>query len=310
MFRAAWIRQHLAAVRALLVLTLITGVAYPLAVWAVASLPWLRERAGGAIVSVDGHTVGSSRIGQAFTDADGAPLPWYFQSRPSAPGQEYDALASGASNLGPENIRDTPADPALLARGASPTEAGFVPSLLTTVCARSRDVGRLEGVDGSRPFCTPGGVGAVLSVIGPRDADGDVPRPVRVISVNEPCSPDPTMPVTPFLDTYEGVAVECARFGQNYDTGRLMSIRGDAPDPPQVPADAVTASGSGLDPDISREYADLQAPRVAAARRVTADRIRAVITEHSRGRLLGFLGESTVNVLELNIDLDQRYPTR
>ena len=307
MRRAGWVRQHLAAVRALLVLTLITGVAYPLAVWAVAALPWLRERADGAIVSVDGHTVGSSRIGQPFTAPDGTPLPWYFQSRPSAAGAGYDALASGASNLGPENIRDTPADPALLARGAAPDDAGFVPSLLTTVCSRSREIGAREGVDGGRPFCTPGGVGAVLSVIGPRDADGDVPRPTRVISVNEPCS---ATPAAPFLDTYEGVQVECARFGEDYDVGKIVPIRGSAPDPPAVPADAVTASGSGLDPDISRAYADLQAPRVAAARGVDVDAVRAVIADHTRGRALGFLGEPTVNVLELNIDLDHRFPTR
>ncbi|WP_433604130.1 potassium-transporting ATPase subunit C [Prescottella agglutinans] len=310
MRRVGWVRQHLAALRALLVLTVITGIAYPLAVWAVASLPWLRERADGATVTVDGHTVGSSRIGQAFTAADGAPLLRYFQSRPSAAGAGYDALASGASNLGPENIRDIPADPALLARGAAPAEAGFVPSLLTTVCGRSREIGIREGVDGGRPFCTAGGVGAVLSVIGPRAADGDIPRPVRVISVNEPCSPIPAQPVTPFLDTYEGVPVECARFGETYDSGQIVPIRGDAPDPPAVPADAVTASGSGLDPDISREYADLQAPRVATVRGVPVDQVRAVIADHTRGRALGFLGQPTVNVLELNIDVDHRFPVR
>jgi len=307
MRRVGWVRQHLAALRALLVLTVITGIAYPLAVWAVASLPWLRERADGATVTVDGHTVGSSRIGQAFTAADGAPLLRYFQSRPSAAGAGYDALASGASNLGPENIRDIPADPALLARGAAPAEAGFVPSLLTTVCGRSREIGIREGVDGGRPFCTAGGVGAVLSVIGPRDENGGVPRPTRVVSVNEPCS---AVPAAPFLDTYEGVAVECARFGENYDSGKIVPIRGGAPDPPAVPADAVTASGSGLDPDISREYADLQAPRVAAVRGISVEQVRAAIADHTRGRQLGFLGEPTVNVLELNIDLDHRFPPR
>ncbi|WFR71240.1 potassium-transporting ATPase subunit C [Prescottella defluvii] len=305
MHRAGWVRQHLAALRALLVLTVITGIAYPLAVWAVASLPWLRERADGAIVSVDGHIVGSSQVGQAFTAADGTPLPGYLQSRPSAAGAGYDALASGASNLGPENIRDTPADPALLARGATPAEAGFVPSLLTTVRTRSREIGLREGVDGGRPFCTPGGVGAVLSVIGPRDADGDVPRPSRVVSVNEPCSP---VPSTPFLDAYTGVTVECARFGENYDSGKIVPIRGSAPDPPAVPADAVTASGSGLDPDISREFANLQAPRVAAARGVSVGQVRAVIADHNHGRELGVLGEPTVNVLETNIELDRRFP--
>ncbi|RDI23205.1 K+-transporting ATPase ATPase C chain [Rhodococcus sp. AG1013] len=308
--RRAWLRQHVAALRALLVLTVITGVVYPVAVWGVAAVPWLRDRADGAIVTVDGTPVGSGRIGQSFTGSDGNPLRRYFQSRPSAAGTGFDTLASGASNLGPESIRDTPAHPDLLARGATPTDAGFVPSLLTAVCTRSRGVGQLEGVDGSRPFCTAGGVGAVLSVIEPRDADGNVPRPERVVSVNEPCSTDPAVPARTFLDSYEGAPVECARFGdrETYDAGRIVPVRGGAPARPAVPADAVTASGSGLDPDISTEYAELQVPRVAAARGVGADLIRAAVDAHTDGRGLGFLGEPTVNVLNLNLDLDRRFP--
>jgi K+-transporting ATPase ATPase C chain len=77
-----------------------------------------------------------------------------------------------------------------------------------------------------------------------------------------------------------------------------------------VPAEAVTASGSGLDPQISPAYANLQAPRVARARNVPAGDVLAVIGRHTAGRRLGFLGEPTVNVLELNIDLDRRYPYR
>ncbi len=149
--------------------------------------------------------------------------------------------------MGPESIVDTPADPAQLAAGKSASDAGFKPSLLTTVCTRSVAVGKLEGVDGSRPFCTGGGVGAVLSVIGPRDARGNVVHPTRVVSVNEPCGS--TTP--PFLALYEGVRVECAKYGEDYSIGQIVPIRGAAPADPAVPADAVTASGSGLDPNIS-----------------------------------------------------------
>jgi K+-transporting ATPase ATPase C chain len=74
---------------------------------------------------------------------------------------------------------------------------------------------------------------------------------------------------------------------------------------PQVPADAVTASGSGLDPDISPAYAAIQVNRVAAARRLPVSQVRALVAKYTRGRTLGFLGEPRVNVLLLNIALDE-----
>ncbi|MEW5809568.1 MAG: potassium-transporting ATPase subunit C [Actinomycetota bacterium] len=264
-------RQHLAALRALLVFTAILGIAYPVGIWLVAQLPGLS------------HRDSSSLIGQSFTDADGGALPQYFQSRPSNAGDGYDPMASGASNLGPESMVDAPDKP----------------SLLTLVCSRSKAVGDLEGVDGLRPYCTGGGVGAVLSV-----------SASRVVSVNEPCG----QVAAPFVSTYAGMRVECAEPGEDYsagsNTGRLVPVRGDAPADPAVPADAVTASGSGLDPDISPEYADLQVDRVAQARGVSPGAVQALVDEHTTGRTLGFLGEPRVNVLEVNLALDQRYPER
>jgi K+-transporting ATPase ATPase C chain len=299
-----FVRLHWAALRTLLVLTVITGLAYPLFIWVIAQFPGLRDQAEGSILTASGKSVGSKLIGQSFTDSSGNALPQYFQSRPSAAGAGYDPTSSGGSNLGPESIVDMPADPAQLAAGKSASDAGFKPSLLTTVCTRSAAVGKLEGVDGSRPFCTGGGVGAVLSVIGPRDARGNVIRPTRVVSVNEPCGST----AAPFLTVYQGVRVECAKYGDDYSIGQIVPIRGAAPAVPAVPADAVTASGSGLDPNISPAYAEIQVARVAKVRHVSPDQIRAVVAQNRSGRELGFFGEPCVNVLQLNLQLDHRYP--
>ena len=296
-----FVRQHWAAFRALLVLTVITGLAYPLFIWLVAQVPGLSDNANGSIIQVDGKPVGSRLIGQSFTDKDGNALPQYFQSRPSAAGDGYDPLATSASNLGPESIVDTPADPSL-----PKDDNGYKASLLTLVCGRSLTVGQLEGVDGSRPFCTGEGVGAVLSVIGPRDSLGNVVHPTKVVSVNEPCETTKT----PFLNTYEGVRVECAKFGDDYSIGQIVPIRGAAPEDPAVPMDAVTASGSGLDPHISPAYADLQVIRVAKARGVSPDQVRELVLANQDGRVLGFIGEAKVNVLQLNIALDEKYPAK
>jgi K+-transporting ATPase ATPase C chain len=75
-----------------------------------------------------------------------------------------------------------------------------------------------------------------------------------------------------------------------------------------IPANAVTASGSGLDPDISPQNADIQVDRVAAARHVSPAAIMALVRQYTQGRVIGFLGEPRVDVLNLNIALDEKYP--
>jgi K+-transporting ATPase ATPase C chain len=279
----------------LLVLTVILGIAYPLAITAVAQIPGLKSRADGSVIKQHGTIVGSKLIGQSFTDSKGNALPQYFQSRPSAAGAGYDPTASSASNLGPESIVDTLPNP------ADKQDAGKQ-SLLTQVCTRSLAIGALDGVDGSRPFCTSDGVGAVLAVFwsGP-GYHGTVER---VVSVNQAC------PAKPFVATYDGVQVECGKYGEDYSKGQVVPIRGDAPAHPAVPSDAVTASGSGLDPEISPAYAKLQEATVAKTRGISVEQVAAVVADFEKGRDLGFMGEPRVNVLQLNLALDQRYPYR
>jgi K+-transporting ATPase ATPase C chain len=289
----ASVRQHAAALRILIVFTVIFGIAYPLVILVIAQIPGLQHRADGSLIHLDGKVVGSAVLGQAFTDAKGNPIPKYFQSRPSA--GDYDPTASGASNLGPEQIVDTLPDPAV--KGDTGT-----PGLLTEVCARSEAVGKLEGVNGQRPYCTADGVGAVLSVIRSHGLTGPV---VKVVSVNQAC------PATPFIATFDGVSVSCAKFGGNYAIGKIVPVHGPGKAWPAnpVPPDAVTASGSGLDPDISTAYAKLQAPRVARVRGIQLAEVLTLVKHYTSSRSLGFIGEPAVNVLQLNLALD-RLPTR
>lgn len=199
------IRQHLAALRALLVLTVIVGIAYPLVVAGVAQLAFPHQ-ANGSLVTKGGTPVGSSLLGQAFVDAKGDPLPQWFQPRPSAasdpsnsadPG--YNPLFSGPSNKGPTNS-----------------------DLIKSINDRRAAVAAFD----------------------------EVP-------------------------------------------------------PASVPSDAVTSSGSGLDPDISPAYAEEQVARVAKARHLDPPAVRKLVDQYTQGRTLGFLGEPRVNVVDLNLALDQ-----
>ncbi|MGF1430578.1 potassium-transporting ATPase subunit C [Kitasatospora sp. LaBMicrA B282] len=289
-----WLSQHLAALRVVLLLTLVTGLLYPLGMTALAHVPGLSGAARGSLLKgPDSSVVGSRLIGQAFTDGKGNALPQYFQTRPSdaGSGDGYDPTASGAGNLGPQNVVDT------LETGNDPTT--YKPGLLTQVCARSLAVGRLEHVDGSRPYCTADGVGAVLGVYHDGGTSG---RVTKVVSLNQAC------PATPFLANYQGVPVSCATPGADYTAAVTVPVRGDAPAHPVVPPDAVTAGGSGLDPDISPAYAALQVPRVADTRHLTEDQVRTLVAKYTTGRALGVLGEPVVDVLQLNLALDRTYP--
>ncbi len=179
-----FVRQLWTGLRAVVVLTVVLGIGYPVAIWLVGlAMP---NQAGGSLIESNGQVVGSALIGQTFEGAG------WFQPRPSA--GDYDALASGGSNAGP-NDQD----------------------LLAAIAARRAAVAEANGV--------------------PESA---------------------------------------------------------------VPPDALTASGSGLEPYISPEYAQLQAARVARERKLPLPDVERLVQQHTEGRILGFLGEPRVNVVTLN----------
>jgi len=114
-------------------------------------------------------------------------------------------------------------------------------------------------------------------------------------------------------DGYDGAASSGSNLGpENPDLVAAIEERKAAiaeregVSPSDIPADAVTASGSGLDPHISVAYALLQVPRVAEARGLSDDTVRQIVESRIQGRDLGFLGEERINVAELNLALDER----
>jgi potassium-transporting ATPase KdpC subunit len=180
------------AITLFVILTIITGVVYPLAVTATAQLAFPKQ-ANGSLIEKDGKPLGSSLIGQAFSD------PKHFWSRPSATApQPYNGTASGGSNQGPIN-----------------------PALADAVKSR-----------------------------------------VEALKAADPGNQQP------------------------------------------IPVDLVTASGSGLDPDISLAAAYYQAPRVARTRGLQPGAVNELIAAHAHQRWLRVFGEPRVNVLELNLALD------
>lgn len=132
---------------------------------------------------------------------------------------------------------------------------------------------------------------------GKKDADG------KAIMVADP----KWFQTRPSAVDYDGMGSAASQYGPNNpDLVKLVEQRRqdvaklEGVDPSQVPPDAVTASGSGLDPDISPAYAALQVNRVARERGLPVEKVQQLVKENTKGRTLGFLGEPVVNVVTLN----------
>ena len=162
----------------------------------------------------------------------------------------------------------------------------------------------------------PGVVTAVAQVALPSQANGSMVvadgRPVGSVLIGQSFT-DPRYlwprPSAAGADGYDAMASGGSNLGPTNRklidavTERVAALRAANGDGP-IPVDLVTTSASGLDPHISPAAAEYQVGRIAAARGVPADEVRAAIDRHTDGPTLGFLGESHVNVLEVNLDLD------
>ncbi|WP_436777129.1 potassium-transporting ATPase subunit C [Yinghuangia sp. YIM S09857] len=233
------IRVLFAGLRALLVLTVLLGVAYPLAMTGIAQAAFPGQ-ANGSKVKVDGREVGSSLIGQSFDllDRDGNPRLFDAQGREVVGHEAEDGTVTYTYLAGGAQLSDEDA----AGVGTLPDPLWFQPR----PSAGSYD---------------PLASGA--SNYGPENAEF-----VQLVK-------DRKAAVASFNGVAEG----------------------------EVPADAVTASGSGLDPHISKAYALIQVNRVAAARGLDPGAVRKLVDDHVDGRVIGILGEERVNVLELNVAL-------
>jgi potassium-transporting ATPase KdpC subunit len=251
-------RRHiLTSIFAFVVLSVLLGVLYPLAVFAIGQIGF-KNKADGSLIKVNGTVVGSKLIAEDFTSAK------YFLPRPSKTaasgydGNGYDASASAASNQGPSN----------------PNLIGNVPGV---------------NIDGTKnPYATP--TDPTCVPVQATDKDGNDVTDKAGNAVYEK-NKDGTYVCNPGTVAQRVLAYR-------KENGLASNV--------MVPVDAVTASFSGLDPDISVANARLQAPRVAGTRHMPIGAVLALVSKYTDGRGLGFMGEPGVNVLELNLALDRQ----
>jgi K+-transporting ATPase ATPase C chain len=255
-------RQLLTGLLMTIAMIVLIGLIYPFAMTGIAQV-FFKDRANGSFVKANGKVVGSSLIGQNFVLKDGSPDPKYFQPRPSAAGDGYDAMASGGSNDGPSNAN----------------LIGNVPGV-----AIDASTGKPFK---SNPYATPTDPYCVPVQATDKDGNGVTDQAGNAVYEK---NRDGTYACDPNTAPQRALAYRALN--------NLSSTT-------KVPVDAVTASASGLDPDISVANARLQAPRVAQARKLSEQQVLDLVDQHTDKRQLGILGEETVNVLDLNLALDQ-----
>ena len=236
--------------RLMVVFTVLLGILYPAAITGLSALIFPKQ-AGGSLVKVDGKVIGSSLIGQSFSN------PEYFHPRPSAAGSGYDASASSGTNLGPTSAK--------LIHGTTKKDD------------TGKEVVDFDGISlRVVHYCLENGIAFDSSI--PLDRfkndKGDLDDVKLIQAFNDDKTPLIFTPKSP------------------------------------IPADAVTASASGLDPHISVATAEIQVSRVAQARGVAPNQIHNLIASNTAGPDFGILGEPGVNVLMLNITLDEHFPKK
>jgi len=254
------LRRHLYPSLALTGFVVVFLLLYVFVVYGIGQAAF-KHKADGSLITRDGQVVGSSMIGQSFTDASGNALPQYFQPRPSATSPNpYNASSSAASNLGP-------GDPRLV---------GFIPGF-NTVGLNGQPSKTNPFATSADPYCVP---------TDPKGNPVTSPTPGQKYARDKDgsyvCDPNTVPERAIAYRQLNGLATNAA-----------------------VPVDAVTASSSGLDPQISIANADLQAARVARTRHLPLADVSALVKRYTSGRSLGFLGERGVNLLELNLALDR-----
>jgi len=231
-----------------ILLTILAGVVYPLAITGISQIAFPHQ-ANGSLIKEGERVIGSELIGQNFAK------PEYFHPRPSAAGSDgYDASASSGSNLGP-------------------TSAKFIRGT-TKVDDRKNEVVDFNGVSlRVVHYCLENGIpyesSAPLDQF--KDANGNLDDVKLIKAFNDDKAP--------------------------------FIFKSRAP----IPADAVTGSGSGLDPHISPANAAAQAARVARVRGIPVDQVNQLIAQSTEPPTFGLLGEPRVNVLRLNLELDRHF---